>query len=82
MQVTKTSTLTRVPNTREIDLTEEQLQVWKDGDTVLQDLYPHLSAEDREFLITGVIPSERAAMIANETTPLPHYKDHMKGCAE
>lgn len=82
MQVTKTSILTRVTHTREIDVTEEQLQAWRNGNRLIQDEFPHLSAEDREFLLSGIVPSEWVAMIANETMALPHYKDHMKGHAE
>lgn len=86
MQVTRTSTLTRVAHTREIDVTEEQMRAWRNGNRLIQDEFPHLSADDREFLLSGIVPGEWAAMIANETTPLPRYKDHMKshteGCSE
>ena len=82
MQVTRTSILTRVTHTREIDVTEEQLRAWRNGNRLVQDEFPHLSTDDREFLMSGIIPSEWATLTANDTTPSPHHKDHVKGHAE
>lgn len=57
MKITRKSQLTGVIRTREIDVTEEQLQQWKAGRSI-QWLLPHLSAEDREFLLTGATSEE------------------------
>jgi hypothetical protein len=52
MQVTKRSALTGKTHTLEIDITEVQWNRWKAGE-MIQDVCPHLSADDREYLISG-----------------------------
>jgi hypothetical protein len=58
MRITKTSLLSGRTNTREIDVTVDQLHQWRDGPAFIQDVMPNLSADDREFLMTGVTPEE------------------------
>jgi hypothetical protein len=61
MQITKTSILTGNINTREIDITEEQfaqVQSRRETGTPIQKIVPHLSADDREFLINGITEEE------------------------
>lgn len=60
MDLTKTSMLTGVTHTRSIDISEEQLAAWRGG-ACIQDVAPHLSAADREFVISGSTPEEWAA---------------------
>jgi hypothetical protein len=57
MLVTKRSTLSGNTNKREINVTQAQLNDWASG-TLIQDAMPHLSADDREFLMTGITPEE------------------------
>lgn len=57
MQITKTSMFTGVTRTLEIDVTQEQMNRWQNG-VLIQHAMPHLSANDREFLMTGVTPEE------------------------
>lgn len=57
MQITKTSIFTGVTHTREIDVTEDMLLEWRAG-ALIQNVMPHLSADDREFLMTGSTPEE------------------------
>ena len=57
MLVTKQSGFTGKINTREIDVTEQQLANWRAG-TLIQVAMPYLSTDDREFLMTGVTPEE------------------------
>lgn len=57
MRVTKQSMLTGVIHTREIDVTEEQVAAWKKG-AVIQDAMPHLTPEDREFMLSGATQEE------------------------
>tara|TARA_R100000152_G_C6779547_1_gene211280 strand:+ start:3520 stop:3735 length:216 start_codon:yes stop_codon:yes gene_type:complete len=42
---------------RVIDCTEEQLERHRRGELV-QDVFPHLSPDDREFIMTGITPEE------------------------
>ena len=57
MKITRTSTLTGKEHTRDIDVTEAQLALWKNG-TLTQEAMPGLSVDDREFLKTGITPEE------------------------
>jgi hypothetical protein len=58
MKITKTSPFSGKSNTREIPVTEQELTDWMDGDRNIQDCLGHLSADDREFLMTGITPEE------------------------
>jgi hypothetical protein len=60
MQVTKRSAITGDLHTLDIAITEEQWKRWKGGE-LLQNVCPHLSADDREFLISGATKEEWAA---------------------
>lgn len=44
-------------NSREIDVSQSQLDRWKAGE-LIQNVMPHLSADDREFLMTGLTPED------------------------
>lgn len=57
MKITRTSMLTGKTHTRDIPVTEEQLEQWRKGKHI-QWVLPHLSADDREFLLTGSTPEE------------------------
>ena len=57
MKVTKVSGLTGVTHQRDIDVTREQLIRHADGE-LIQTVCPNLSAEDREYLMTGVTQTE------------------------
>lgn len=57
MQVTKKSALTSKTHTLEIDITEEQWNRWKGGE-MIQNVAPHLSVDDREYLISGATKEE------------------------
>lgn len=58
MKVTKTSMFSGKTHTREINITPAQLERWQNGHHAIQAMFPHLPAEDREFLMTGVTPEE------------------------
>lgn len=57
MLIKMSSMLTGKIHEREIDVTPEQLQRWRDG-ALIQDAMPHLSDDDREYLISGATPEE------------------------
>jgi len=58
MNITKRSTLTGQVNTIDIPITEEQLLQVETRDRPIQEVVPHLSADHREFLMTGITPDE------------------------
>ena len=65
MLVQRRSILTGLVRTRELDITEEQLEAWQSG-ALIQDVMPHLSDADREFLINGVTEEEWAATFGED----------------
>jgi hypothetical protein len=57
MLIKKTSMFTNRDHECEIDVTQEQIDSWQNGE-LIQNAMPHLSADDREFLMTGCTPEE------------------------
>lgn len=55
MKVTRTSQLTGVTRTKELDVSQEQLDRYSDTERteLVQDIFTNLSAGDREFIMTG-----------------------------
>ena len=57
MKITKTSMISGKTNSMEINVSVDQYQSWIDGE-LIQVAMPHLSADEREFIKTGITPSE------------------------
>ena len=57
MLITKVSMLSGVTHTRDIDVTQEQLEAWAGG-VFVQNAIPQLSVDDREFIKNGSTPEE------------------------
>ena len=57
MKITRTTMTSGNINTMDIDVTFAQYQSWIDGE-LIQVAMPHLSADEREFIKTGITPSE------------------------
>jgi hypothetical protein len=66
MKVTRTSMLTNITRTRDLPITEEQLNLFESGDELIQNVFPELSADDREFIMTGISDEEWDRFIINE----------------
>lgn len=59
MKVSRISPVTRRKNTLEIDITPEELREIDDpAGRCIQDIAPHLTADEREFLISGATASD------------------------
>jgi hypothetical protein len=58
MLITKTSQLTGKTHTLDIPVTEHQLSAWKTSGKTIQSVLPHLTADEREFILTGVTTTE------------------------
>lgn len=65
MLVTRTSMFTGKVHTLDLPVTQAQLDVYKSG-VFLQDAFPHLPPEHREFIKTGVTPEEWDAVMGEE----------------
>jgi len=64
MRITRTSKISGITRTKEIAITPAQLREVDDPQRkrLIQEILPHLSPADREFLITGVTDEEWAQM--------------------
>lgn len=57
MLVSKISPLTGKMNHMYIDVSDEQFKRWESGE-LIQQVMPHLTEDEREFLISGCYPGE------------------------
>jgi hypothetical protein len=57
MLITRKSAFTNNVHTMDINVTQEQLSAWESG-TLIQNAMPHLSVDEREFIMTGITPQE------------------------
>lgn len=57
MKITRTSPVTGVTRTLEVDCTPEQLAAWEGG-VLIQSALPNVDAPLREFIKSGISPAE------------------------
>jgi hypothetical protein len=57
MKITRTSPFSGKTNTKELDITEEQIRKYQEG-ALIQNAFPNLTADEREFIMTGITPDE------------------------
>ena len=57
MLINKRSPFSGKVHTMEIPVTQEEIDDWKDG-ALIQNAMPNLTANQREFIMTGITPSE------------------------
>jgi len=65
MKVTRTSPFTKVVRTQEINVTPEQWRAWQKG-ALIQNAMPHLTPDEREFILTGISPDEWDAIFSEQ----------------
>ena len=58
MKVTRKSPFTGKVRTKELPITKFDYELWQRGGLLIQHAFPHLSADDREFILTGISSSE------------------------
>ena len=56
--ITRTSMVSGITRTRNIPATQQALDEWMAGGVPIQNVMPMLSDDDREFIMTGITPSE------------------------
>lgn len=70
MKITRTSAFTGKEHTMELDVTQEDLdRCWSlnpNGSEHIQDVFPHLNSEEREFLKSGVTQEEWDEVFGDE----------------
>lgn len=65
MKITRTSAISGVTRTREIDVTQAELDDYLGGE-LIQRAMPNVSADDREFIMTGITSEEWEALVPND----------------
>ena len=67
MLITRTSRLTGTTHKRNIPVDPAQLASWQTDPSrpLVQDAFPDLCAEDREFLMSGITPEEWEAVFGS-----------------
>ena len=58
MKITRKSPFTGIVRTKELAITLFEYDTWKRGGQLIQHAFPNLSADDREFILTGISSSE------------------------
>lgn len=58
MDITRTSMISGKTRTLDLPVTAEQMAAFESGRMLIQDAFPHLSADDREFILTGITGEE------------------------
>jgi hypothetical protein len=53
MLITRRDPFSNKTNSMEIDVSDAQLEDWQNG-TLIQNVMPNLTADEREFLMTGI----------------------------
>ena len=57
MKVTRLSPVSGVKHTMDLDVTTEQIVSWEKGE-MIQNVFPNLTPEEREFIKTGITPDD------------------------
>jgi hypothetical protein len=65
MLITKRSSISGEENTLDLDINAEQLMRIQQGKELIQNIVPHLSKDQREFLITGITADEWDNLFGN-----------------
>lgn len=66
MLITRVSPFSGIETTQEIDVTEEQLDRWQNGE-LIQNVMPHLTPSEREFIMTGITEAEWENMFGEDS---------------
>lgn len=65
MLITRKSVISNNINTMDINVTIEQFNAWNAG-ALVQKAMPNLTADEREFIMTGITPEEWDATFGDE----------------
>ena len=61
MLVGRKSMITGIKSEMDLNVSEKQITLWMEG-ALIQNVMPHLSAGEREFLMTGMSLEEQAGV--------------------
>lgn len=58
MEIFRKSIISGKTHSQDIPITEQQLNEYLSGNRCIQDVFPFLTAQDREFIMTGITDKE------------------------
>ena len=64
MLIKRNSMFSDETNTMDLPVTQEQIDRWRGGE-LIQNVFPNLTPDQREFIMTGVTPAEWAKEFDN-----------------
>jgi hypothetical protein len=65
MLIKRTSAISGIERARDIPVNPDDFIAWEAGYGSIQDLMPYLSDSDREFILSGIVPSEWAQLFSS-----------------
>lgn len=65
MKFTRKSPVSGIEATLELSVTQEMINAWNSG-VLIQDAMPNLTPDQREFLMTGILPDEWDSLFEEE----------------
>lgn len=58
MLITRTSIVSGKTRTLDLPITQEQMDLWEGGRLLIQNAFPNLTPDQREFILTGITQDE------------------------
>lgn len=58
MLITRISAFTGITHSLEINITPDELTEYENGTELIQNKFPHLTSDEREFILSGVTKEE------------------------
>ena len=68
----RVSTMTGVQSNKTFMVDADKLRAYCRGEIYIQDAFPHLSADDREYIISGCTPEEFARLTEEFESSTPN----------
>ena len=75
MLISRKSQLTGKTRIWDIDVTDAQMGLWMSGGRLIQDAMPHLTDDEREFIMTGITPDEWDEAFGEDEEWMDGYPD-------
>ena len=66
VRVVQVSPISGNINTMELPIRQGQIEYWQFSGELVQNVFPHLNADEREFLMTGITPEEWSTAFGKE----------------
>lgn len=73
MKITRRSPFSGKVNTLDLSITQEQIYRWQHGGELIQNVFPNLTPDQREFLLTGITAEEWNAVFKDRDSDRDGY---------